>query len=231
MPRPCSSRMRRTRSASATRSPAASAPAAMPRIGQRAAEEDVEKITEALRDSDMVFITAGPWRRHGLGRGARHRGDRQGPRRPDDRRRDQAVLVRGRTPQAHRREGRRAAARRRSTRSSRSRTTGCATSSQKNTSIVDAFRVVDDVLRQGVQGISDIITVPGLINLDFADVQAIMQDAGSALMGIGRASRRQSRARGRQAGDRQPAARGQHHRGPGDSVQHRGGRPTSASTR
>jgi cell division GTPase FtsZ len=59
---------------------------------------------------------------------------------------------------------------------------------QKNTSIVDAFRVVDDVLRQGVQGISDIITVPGLINLDFADVRAIMKDAGSALMGIGRAT-------------------------------------------
>ncbi len=58
---------------------------------------------------------------------------------------------------------------------------------QKNTSILDAFRVVDDVLRQGVQGISDIITMPGLINLDFADVRAIMKDAGSALMGIGRA--------------------------------------------
>src|SRR3970040_1615095 len=59
---------------------------------------------------------------------------------------------------------------------------------QKNTSIFDAFRVVEDGLRQGVQGISDIITVPGLINLDFADVRAIMKDAGSALMGIGRAS-------------------------------------------
>src|SRR4029077_15561643 len=59
---------------------------------------------------------------------------------------------------------------------------------QKNTSILDAFRVVDDVLRQGVQGISDIITVPGLINLDFADVRTIMKDAGSALMGIGRGS-------------------------------------------
>jgi cell division protein FtsZ len=59
---------------------------------------------------------------------------------------------------------------------------------QKNTSMVEAFRFVDDVLRQGVQGISDIITVPGLINLDFADVRTIMRDAGSALMGIGRAS-------------------------------------------
>jgi cell division protein FtsZ len=59
---------------------------------------------------------------------------------------------------------------------------------QKNTSILDAFRVVDDVLRQGVQGISDIITVPGLINLDFADVRTVMKDAGSALMGIGKAA-------------------------------------------
>ena len=54
--------------------------------------------------------------------------------------------------------------------------------------MVDAFRFADDVLRQGVQGISDIITMPGLINLDFADVRAIMKDAGSALMGIGRAT-------------------------------------------
>ena len=58
----------------------------------------------------------------------------------------------------------------------------------QETSIVDAFRVVDDVLRQGVQGISDLITVPGLINLDFADVRAVMRSAGSALMGIGRSS-------------------------------------------
>jgi cell division protein FtsZ len=58
----------------------------------------------------------------------------------------------------------------------------------KDTSIVDAFRVADDVLRQGVQGITDLITVPGLINLDFADVRTIMREAGSALMGIGTAS-------------------------------------------
>ncbi len=56
---------------------------------------------------------------------------------------------------------------------------------EKRTSIVDAFKVADDVLRQGVQGISDLIVVPGLINLDFADVRTIMTDAGSALMGIG----------------------------------------------
>ena len=55
----------------------------------------------------------------------------------------------------------------------------------KSTSMLDAFRIADDVLRQGVQGITDLITKPGLINLDFADVRTVMKDAGSALMGIG----------------------------------------------
>lgn len=58
----------------------------------------------------------------------------------------------------------------------------------RNTSLTDAFKVVDDVLRQAVQGISDIIVTPGLVNVDFADLRAVMTDAGSALMGIGRAS-------------------------------------------
>ena len=58
----------------------------------------------------------------------------------------------------------------------------------KKTSLLEAFQIVDDVLRQGVQGISEIITLPGLINVDFADVKAIMQNAGSALMGIGHAN-------------------------------------------
>ena len=55
----------------------------------------------------------------------------------------------------------------------------------RTTTIVDAFRYADDILRQGVQGICDLITVPGLINLDFADVRTIMKEAGTALMGIG----------------------------------------------
>src|SRR5256714_1527621 len=59
---------------------------------------------------------------------------------------------------------------------------------ERRTTIVDAFREADNVLRQGVQGITDLITIPGLINLDFADVRTIMHDAGSALMGIGSAS-------------------------------------------
>ena len=58
---------------------------------------------------------------------------------------------------------------------------------EKQTSVVDAFRMADEVLRQGVQGITDLITIPGLVNLDFADVRTIMNDAGSALLGIGEA--------------------------------------------
>src|SRR2546426_1013948 len=58
----------------------------------------------------------------------------------------------------------------------------------KDTSVVDAFRLADDVLRQGVQGITDLITIPGLVNLDFADVRTIMREAGTAMMGIGSAS-------------------------------------------
>ena len=58
----------------------------------------------------------------------------------------------------------------------------------RKTTLINAFRIVDDVLRQGVQGISDLITKPGIVNVDFADVRAIMQDSGSALMGIGIAS-------------------------------------------
>jgi cell division protein FtsZ len=65
----------------------------------------------------------------------------------------------------------------------------------RSTSMLDAFKVADDVLRQGVQGICDLITMPGLINLDFADVRTIMKDSGTALMGIGFASSGENRAR------------------------------------
>src|SRR6266498_1524083 len=111
-------------------------------IGQRAAEEDSEKIGQALADSDMVFITK-PFGFEGARRKlvAEKAAEELKAKVdtlitiPNDRLKDVV---------------------------------------EKNTSILDAFRVVDDVLRQGVQGISDIITVPGLINLDFADVRAIM---------------------------------------------------------
>src|ERR687894_3251578 len=59
---------------------------------------------------------------------------------------------------------------------------------ERRTSVLEAFRMADDILRQGVQGITDLITIPGLINLDFADVRTVMADAGSAMMGIGAAS-------------------------------------------
>jgi cell division protein FtsZ len=65
----------------------------------------------------------------------------------------------------------------------------------RSTSMLDAFRIADDVLRQGVQGICDLITLPGLINLDFADVRTIMSDSGTALMGIGFSSGTENRAR------------------------------------
>jgi cell division protein FtsZ len=69
----------------------------------------------------------------------------------------------------------------------------------KSTSMLDAFRIADDVLRQGVQGICDLITLPGLINLDFADVRTIMKEAGTALMGIGFST---SENRAREAAER-----------------------------
>jgi cell division protein FtsZ len=69
----------------------------------------------------------------------------------------------------------------------------------RSTSMLEAFRIADDVLRQGVQGICDLITMPGLINLDFADVRTIMKDAGSALMGIGFAT---GENRAKEAADR-----------------------------
>jgi cell division protein FtsZ len=65
----------------------------------------------------------------------------------------------------------------------------------RSTSMIDAFKIADDVLRQGVQGICDLITMPGLINLDFADVRTVMADAGSALMGIGYSEASDGRAR------------------------------------
>ena len=92
--------------------------------------------------------------------------------------------------------------------------------------MVDAFRVADDVLRQGVQGISDLITLPGLINLDFADVRTIMSDAGTALMGIGMGRGENRAVGGRDAGRLLAAARdldGRRARDP--AVDHRRQRP------
>jgi cell division protein FtsZ len=158
-----------------------------PTIGQRAAEEDSEKIYEALKDSDMVFITAGMG--GGTGSGAA----------PviAEIARDLGALTIGVVTKPFTFEGaRRRLNAEKSSEALKEKVDTLITIPNdrlkdvvsKETTIVDAFRVVDDVLRHGVQGISDLITVPGLINLDFADVRAIMKDAGSALMGIGRAA-------------------------------------------
>src|SRR3954452_8460294 len=158
-----------------------------PTIGQRAAEEDAEKIYEALKDSDMVFITAGMGGGTGSG-GAPVIAEIA---------RDLGALTIGVVTKPFSFEGaRRRLNAERSIEALKDKVDTLITIPndrlkdvvQKDTAITDAFRVVDDVLRQGVQGISDLITVPGLINLDFADVRAVMKDAGSALMGIGRAS-------------------------------------------
>jgi cell division protein FtsZ len=158
-----------------------------PSIGQRAAEEDSEKIADALRDSDMVFITAGMG--GGTGSGAA----------PviAEIARDMGALTIGVVTKPFTWEGaRRRLNAEKSAELLRDKVDTLITIPNdrlkevvsEETTIVDAFRVVDDVLRQGVQGISDLITVPGLINLDFADVRAVMRSAGSALMGIGRAN-------------------------------------------
>ena len=156
-------------------------------IGQRAAEEDTEKIAEALRDSDMVFITAG------LGGGT---GSGAAPIIAEVAKELGALTIGVVTKPFSFEGNKRKLVAEKAAEDLKSKVDTLITIPndrlrdvvQKNTSILDAFRVVDDVLRQGVQGISDIITVPGLINLDFADVRTIMRDAGSALMGIGRAS-------------------------------------------
>jgi cell division protein FtsZ len=155
-----------------------------PQVGQRAAEEDSEKIYEALKDADMIFITAGMG--GGTGSGAA----------PviAEIAKDLGALTVGVITKPFSFEGvrRKLVAEQYSELLKEKCDTLITIPNDrlrevvdKKTSIVDAFRVVDDVLRQGVQGISDLITVPGLINLDFADVKTIMRDAGSSMMGIG----------------------------------------------
>ena len=160
------------------------APGADPGVGQRAAEEDSEKIYEALKDADMIFITAGMG--GGTGSGAA----------PviAEIAKDLGSLTVAVVTKPFSFEGmRRKLVAEQYTELLKEKVDTLITIPNdrlrevvdKKTSIVDAFRVVDDVLRQGVQGISDLITVPGLINLDFADVKTIMREAGSSMMGIG----------------------------------------------
>ena len=158
-----------------------------PTVGRKSAEDDSEKLYEALKEADMVFVTAGMGGGTGTGaapiiaeiakdvgaltvavvtkpfsfEGAKRRLlAEQGIAELVDKVDTLITIPNDRLLQVV----------------------------EKRTSMVDAFRIVDDVLRQGVQGISDLITVPGLINLDFADVKTIMTNAGSALMGIGHGS-------------------------------------------
>jgi cell division protein FtsZ len=165
-----------------------------PEIGRTAAEESHDQIKHALRGADMVFVTAGEG--GGTGSGAAPVVARIA--------REVGALTVGIVTLPFRFEGtrRRKAAEDGVTALREECDTVIVIPNDrllevldKSTSMLDAFKIADDVLRQGVQGITDLITMPGLINLDFADVRTIMSEAGSALMGIGFASQGESRAR------------------------------------
>src|SRR5690554_4756735 len=158
-----------------------------PEIGQRSAEESKEEIRQALEGADMVFITAGMG--GGTGTGA-------APVVAEVAKEVDALTV-GVVTKPFSFEGRRRQAQaEKGIEKLKSKVDTLIIIpndrllqvAEKRTSILEAFQIADDVLRQGVQGISDLITVPGLINLDFADVRTIMTSAGSALMGIGQAT-------------------------------------------
>jgi cell division protein FtsZ len=157
---------------------------ANPEIGEKAAQETREEIIKALRGADMVFVTAGMG--GGTGTGA-------APVVAECAKEVGALTV-GVVTKPFSFEGRRRQAQAElGTAKLKEKVDTLITIpndrllqvADKRTSMIDAFRIADDVLRQGVQGISDLIAVPGLINLDFADVKTIMTDTGSALMGIG----------------------------------------------
>jgi len=169
-----------------------------PAVGRESAEHAVDQLRTALRGSDMVFVTAGEG--GGTGTGAAPVVARVA--------RELGALTVGIVTTPFRFEGtRRRTAAERGVEELRA---ACDTVIvipndrllevlDRSTSMVDAFKIADDVLRQGVQGITDLITTPGLINLDFADVRTVMQDAGSALMGIGYAT---GSTRAREAAER-----------------------------
>jgi cell division protein FtsZ len=158
-----------------------------PEIGQKAAEESREDIKNSLADADMVFLTAGMG--GGTGTGAC----------PvvAEIAREMGALTVGVVTKPFRFEGPvRISQAESGVELLREKVDALIVIPndkllqvvEKRTSIIEAFKFADDVLRHGVKGISDLITVPGLINLDFADVRTVMYDAGSAMMGIGTAS-------------------------------------------
>jgi len=169
-----------------------------PNIGREAAEEAYDQIKHVLRGSDMVFVTAGEG--GGTGTGAAPAVARIA--------REVGALTVGIVTLPFRFEGTRR--RSQAEKGVQELREVCDTVIvipndrllevlERSTSMLDAFRIADDVLRQGVQGICDLITMPGLINLDFADVRTIMSDAGSAIMGIGFAT---GETRAREAAER-----------------------------
>jgi cell division protein FtsZ len=158
-----------------------------PSVGRKAAEESDDEVKQALRGADMVFVTAGEG--GGTGSGAAPVVARIA--------RELGALTVGIVTTPFKFEGtqRRRAADEGVVELRSECDTVIVVPNEKllevldrSTSMLDAFRIADDVLRQGVQGICDLITMPGLINLDFADVRTVMTDAGNALMGIGYSS-------------------------------------------
>ena len=155
-----------------------------PRVGLAAAQESRDELKEALKGADMVFVTAGEG--GGTGTGGAPVVAEIG--------RELDALTVGVVTRPFAFEGRlRAEQAEVGIQNLRENVDTLIVIEndrllqvvERTTPVTDAFRMVDDILRQGVQGITDLITVPGLINLDFADVRTIMRDAGSALMGIG----------------------------------------------
>lgn len=158
-----------------------------PEVGKKAAEENKEEVYEALKGADMVFVTCGMG--GGTGTGAAPM--------IAEISKELGSLTVGVVTKPFSFEGqRRKKVAELGIQEMKDKVDTLITIPNdrllqvidKKTSLFDAFGVVDDVLRQGVQGISDLIILNGIINVDFADVKAIMQDAGSALMGIGRGS-------------------------------------------
>jgi cell division protein FtsZ len=156
-------------------------------VGERAAHEDLENLRKALDGSDLVFVTAGMG--GGTGSGAAPVVAKVA--------KEIGALTIGIVTKPFEFEGkRRAAVANAAAEELRKHVDTLIVIPNerllsvvsRQTSMEDSFRIADDVLRQAVQGVSDVITVPGIINLDFADVRSIMKEAGSALMGIGRAS-------------------------------------------
>ena len=161
---------------------------ANPQVGCQAAEESRAEITEALAGSDMVFVTAGEG--GGTGTGA-------APIVAEIARNEIGALTVGIVTKPFSFEGRLRRNQAEQGVDLLAQTVDTMITIpndrlleivEKKTSMVDAFKIADDTLRQGIQGVTDLIVIPGLVNLDFADISTVMKDAGTAMMGIGTAT-------------------------------------------